>query len=68
MAIFHFLNEFEISTFLSFIATVSDSLISILQLKFSMQAAVDARIIQLEAQGICQDEICAHLHVGPNRV
>jgi hypothetical protein len=40
------LTEFEISTFLSFIAIVSDSLIYILQLKFCMKAAVDAQIVR----------------------
>jgi hypothetical protein len=63
-----FPNEFRISTFLSFIAGVSDWLIYISQLKFYMKAAVDAQIIQFEAQGLCRYEIWVRLHVGSNRV
>jgi hypothetical protein len=44
-------------------ATVSDSLTHIVQLKFYMKAAVDAHRVLFEAQGICRDEICAHLYV-----
>jgi hypothetical protein len=33
-----------------------------------MKAAVDAQIVQFEAQGSCCDEICAHLLAGPNRI
>jgi hypothetical protein len=64
--------EFRMSVFISFflssIATVSDSLVYILQLKFYMKAVVDAQTVQFEAQGIYRDEICARIHVGPNRV
>jgi hypothetical protein len=67
MTIFHFPNKFGISTFLSFIATVSDSLITILQSKFYMKAAVNTQVVQFEAQGICHDEIWARLHFGRNR-
>jgi transposase len=48
--------------------TVSDSLIYILQFKFYMKAAVDAQIVQFEAQSIFRDEMYACFHLGPNRV
>jgi hypothetical protein len=50
LSFFNWLRQesFGISTFLSFIATVFDSLIYILQLKFYMRATVDPQIVQFE--------------------